>query len=130
MRFSIKSFLGKEQPVKEVIKQWILAIEEEQNMPTDIVALNFGLFQPYGIELIGASCYDAENDDWACEEDFVPEHRFCPALKISGSKKWEEVLEDIVVILKEIIEELPDLKLWKVEHITTGFSDGDLVKIR
>lgn len=130
MRFSIKSLLGKEQSLKEVIKQWILSIEKEQSISKNIVALNFGLFQPYGIELTGAKCYDTDNDDWACEEDFVPKHRVCPALNISKSKDWEEVLEDIVVLLKEIIQELPDLNLWKVEHITVGFSDGDLVKIK
>ncbi|MDF2858168.1 MAG: hypothetical protein K0Q87_4019 [Neobacillus sp.] len=41
-------------------------------LPKEIKALNTGLFSPYGIELIGAKVYDPEDDDWACEEDFVP----------------------------------------------------------
>lgn len=130
MKFSIKSLLHKEQDTKEIIKQWIVSIEKEESMPKDILALNFGLFEPYGIELTGAKKYDAADDDWACEEDYEPKHRTCPSLNISATKGWEEVLDHVVTLLKEILLELPDLQLWQVEHITVGFSDGDLIKIK
>lgn len=130
MKFKIKSLFHKEPDIKEIIKQWLLTINEEQSMPEGIVALNFGLFEPYGIELTGAKCYDEKNDDWACEEDYVPEHRTCSDLHIPANKGWEEVLNDIVALLKELIRELPDLYLWQVEYITTGFSEGDLIRIK
>ena len=130
MKFTIKSLFHKEQDIKEIVKQWILSIDKEQSIPEGIVALNFGLFEPYGIELTGAKCYDDKNDDWACEEDYVPEHRTCSDLNIPANKGWEDVLNDMAALLKELIRELPDLQLWQVEHITTGFSEGDLIKIK
>ncbi|WP_238907217.1 hypothetical protein [Clostridium sp. YIM B02506] len=116
--------------IKETIKDWILRINDEEVLPENIEALNFGIFEPYGIELIGSSTYDAEDDDWACEEDFVPEERVCNELNISHEYEWETVLNEIQLILKELIDELKDLPLLNVDNITTGFSDGDLVVLK
>lgn len=116
--------------IKDTIKDWILRINDEEILPENIKALNFGIFEPYGIELIGSSTYDEEDDDWACEEDFIPEERVCNELNISGEYDWETVLNEIQLILKELIDELKDLPLLNVIHITTGFSDGDLVVVK
>ena len=126
----LRTLFRKEQNTKEVVVQWILAIEKEKSMPDDIIALNFGIYEPYSMDLIGAKHYDAEDDDWACDEDYVPKHRVCPALGISDNKKWDTVLGEMTALLKEVINEFPNLRLWKVEHITVGFSDGNLVKIK
>ncbi len=116
--------------IKDTIKDWILRINDTEILPNNIKALNFGIFEPYGIELIGSSTYDEEDDDWACEEDFVPEERVCNELNISGEYDWETVLNEIQLILKELVDELKDLPLLNVNHITTGFSDGDLVVVK
>jgi len=55
-----------------------LRINEAETLPEGIKALNFGIYEPYGVEVIGSFCYDLHDDDWACEEDFVPEERSCP----------------------------------------------------
>lgn len=116
--------------VKKVIKEWILRINNEEVLPDDIEALNFGLFEPYAIELVGALTYDAEDDDWACEEDFIPNERQCPELNIDYEYDWETVLSEIQIILKELVDELKDLPLLNVKHITTGFCDGDLIVVK
>lgn len=116
--------------VKEIIKNWILRINKEETLPKNIVALNFGLFEPYGIELIGSKYYNSEDDDWACEEDFEPIERTCPELNISEDMNWEDVLDMIVDILKELVSELNDIEIFKIKHITTGFSDSELVIIK
>lgn len=130
MKISFGSLFGKGRDTKEIVKQWIVSVEKEQNLPENIVALNFGLYEPYGIELTGANRYDPVNDDWACEEDYVPEHRTCPPLGIPATKEWEEVLWEMAALLKDVMRETPELSLWRVKHITVGFSDGDLVVIR
>ncbi len=112
------------------IKNWILSIDHEEKIPENITALNFGLYEPYGIELIGAKEYDPDDDDWACEEDFVPSQRDCPNIEISEDIYWEDFLNTIVKILKEFTVELKDLNILKVKHITCGFCDGDLVVIK
>ena len=60
----------------------------------------------------------------------MPEHRTCSDLNIPVNKGGEDVLNDMVALLKELIRELPDLQLWQVEHITTGFSEGDLIRVK
>lgn len=118
------------EDLKEKIKYWILDIDKIEELAEDITALNFGLFEPYGIELIGSKIYDKENDDWACEEDFVPKNRTCPNISILEDIDWEIVLETMTEILKEIVYELKDTKLLNVKNITTGFCDGDLVAVK
>ncbi|WPC39927.1 hypothetical protein [Clostridium sp. JS66] len=116
--------------VKDIIKAWIQRINEGEVLSKDIVALNFGLYEPYGIELIGSANYDEEDDDWACEEDFVPIERNCPDLDIDDTYEWESVLKEIESILKELVQELKELPILQVEHITTGFCDGDLIVVK
>ena len=82
------------------------------------------------MELTGSSSYDAEDDDWACQEDFEPFERHCLDLNIDESEKWEDVLNLIQSILKELIIELNDVSILKVDHITTGFCDGDLFVVK
>lgn len=78
--------------VKAIVKQWLLFIAEYETLPNDIIALNFNLWEAveengqscYTLELTGSKQYDAENDDWACEEDFDPRERNCDALQLSS----------------------------------------------
>lgn len=84
------------------------------------------MYEPYGIELIGSACYDMDNDDWACEVDFEPAERNCPDLDIDSEQHWGAVLEMLIIILKELVQELNCLPILSVEHITMGFSDGGL----
>lgn len=115
--------------IKKIVEDWIIQINQEAELPKEIVALNFGLFEPYGIELIGANEYDSTDDDWACQEDFRVETSI--KLPISEQEDWEDVLECIQEILKDIIKEHSnDLPILNVNHITTGFSDGDLVVVK
>lgn len=118
------------EKTKNAIKDWLIKLDNTENLPNDIVALNFGLYEPYGIELIGSKVYDPENDDWACEEDFEPAIRNCPNIEISENDDWETVLKNIIEILEELVSELSKIQILHVKHITTGFCDGDLVVIR
>lgn len=99
-------------------------------MPSDIVALSFNLYEPYGLEMVGSTWFDEKDEDWACDESFEPAQRSCPNFEISDKLKWEEVLEIVVAILKDLLNELADLNIFRVEHIAVGFVDGDLIIIK
>lgn len=116
--------------IKKIIKVWLMQIDRKETLSTNIVALNFGLYEPYGVELIGSANYKEEDDEWACDEDFVPSERNCPALNIDDNYDWETVLEEMKIILEELVEELKEMPLLQVENITTGFCDGDLIVIK
>ena len=116
--------------LKRCIKEWIISLNQVDKLSKDIKALNFGLYEPYGIELIGAKVYDPDDSDWACEEDFVPTQRDCPNFEVIEDIKWEDFLNVIIQILQELTVELKDLEILNVDHITTGFCDGDLIVIK
>jgi hypothetical protein len=116
--------------LKVAIKDWLIKINKTDELSSDIVALSFNLYEPYGLELVGSTWYDEDDEDWACEEDFEPTQRSCPDFEISGNPKWEDVLEIVVEILKELSNELSDLNLFKVKHIAVGFVDGNLTVIK
>jgi hypothetical protein len=118
--------------VKQVMKAWILRITEEDKMPEKIEGIYFGIFEganQYQVNLTGSHYYDPEDDDWACEEDFVPTERYCPSLGLELSYPWEEALSGMVGVLGEIVAELHTLPLFHEKHITTGFDDGEIVVI-
>ena len=127
-----------EQKVKAIVRYWLLSIDEYETIPDDIVALNFNLWEAveedggscYTLELTGAKQYDAEDDDWACEEDFDPRLRNCDALQLSSAIPWENILKGLVKVLKELKVELGEINLFQVEHITVGFTEGDLEVIK
>ena len=39
----------KTNDLKEVIKRWIVNIDKTEELPSDIVALSFNLYEPYGL---------------------------------------------------------------------------------
>lgn len=116
--------------LKNVVKNWLIDIDKTEVLPSDIIALSFNLYMPYGLELVGSKSYDKEDDDWACEEDFKPKQRKCPDFEVPYSLEWEEVLKIVVGILKELVIELSSTNLFSVKHIAAGFVDGDLIVIK
>ena len=104
--------------------------DKTEELPSDIVALSFNLYEPYGLEMVGSTWFDEKDEDWACDESFEPAQRSCPNFEISDKLKWEEVLEIVVAILKDLLNELADLNIFRVEHIAVGFVDGDLIIIK
>ena len=124
--------------VKDIVRRWILYVDAHDTLPDDIVALNFNVWEAvdednvscYTLELIGSEQYDAEDDDWACEEDFEPKERNCDDLQLSSKIPWEDVLKGMVDVLKELKDELGGISLFRVKHITVGFSEGDLVVVK
>lgn len=118
------------EKIKSIIKEWVQKVDKKDVIPSNISAINFGLYEPYGIELIGSITYDVDNDDWACNKDFVPTERSCPYLNINENVDWKEFLETIQSILKELTSELNGCSVFSVQHITTGFCDGDLSVVK
>lgn len=126
------------QKIEAIIKRWLLFIESQETVPPDIVALNFNIWEAteetgascYTLELTGSEHYDPDNDDWACDEDYEPRERNCNALKLSSKLPWEEILQTLAEVLKELKDELPYTSIFRVEHITVGFTDGELTVIK
>ena len=100
----------------------------EAEMPEDIAAFNFNLYEDgdnlWSIELIGASRFDPEDPDWACEEVFT--NREDP-LCWSAETDWENILETMTqYVEKYLVEGKYAALLKESEAVGIGFVDGDI----
>ena len=116
------------------ILPWVKGILSKENPSGQVIAYNFGLTEKlkcYSIYLIGSKSYDENNDDWACNESFVPREREINLL-YSKKTKWSEVLDETVKNIQRLLKEdfIKDSFLESAKAITVGFDDGDLIKIK
>jgi hypothetical protein len=84
-------------------------IASKEQPSSDIKALNFGLFQNseghYSVYLVGSKEYDPDDQNWACNEDFVPADKYFHAKhKSVSSLKWQEFLKLVKNTLKKVLE--------------------------
>lgn len=115
-------------------ENWLKELSSSNEFREEIKALNFGLFEMesgYGIYLIGSKYYDSENENWATNEDFVPNNKYY-YFNQTEKLKWNEfeliVTERISNFLNEQINSNSIFN--SVDHITIGFDDGNLNTIK
>ncbi|AEF02789.1 hypothetical protein [Alteromonas naphthalenivorans] len=114
--------------MKSEIEAWIKQIKERP----DVIAINIGLFQSengFQAYLVGSNEYDPEDDDWACNEDFVPTTKYID-LPCSQSINWESLQSDVVSIIKELLSSNSSTILNHVPNVTVGFDDAELVSVK
>ena len=100
----------------------------EAGVPDGIAAYNFNLYEDddnlWSIELIGASRFDEEDPDWACDEVFT--NREDP-LSWSAETDWEEILETMTQYVEKYLAEGKYADVLKdTEAVGIGFVDGDI----
>ncbi len=103
----------------------------EKNDPIDAAALSFNLYEDensnWSIQLIGASDFDEDDDDWACDEVFSTKEDL---LSWKQKADWKEILNTATRMIEEYLDKgkYAD-KLKNYKAIATGFVDGDLAVI-
>ena len=122
--------------MKEEVMHWLQTIVKHEGFPTDkVIAFNVGLFESdrgYMMYLVDSLEYSAEDDDWACVGPPKKEYRYLRFPDDVQSQSWEEILATSVETLRELENEglLHKTLLMNAKAITTGFDDGELIKIR
>lgn len=122
--------------MKEDIIKWIDNIQQRDGIPPkEVVAFNFGIFENengYVLYLVGSFDYDENDDDWASLELPVESYRYLNFPIAFKTKKWDLILSYCSNLLSELEAEgkLNIPLLQNAIAITTGFDDGDLIKIR
>lgn len=119
--------------MKEYIDNWFQRLNCNEKIPSDIIALNFGLFKidkGYCIYLIGSKHYVEDDDDWACDNDFEPEEKY---LKITsdtiGNMSWYKFQLNVIQIITDYISaNLNKQSIVFNKIVTVGFDDGKLVR--
>lgn len=116
---------------QDLFRNWVMSSLSE-NIPQSTKALNFNLFQygnhQYGVELIGASRFDINDNDWPCDECWEPSVRSISIPESECLGNWEVCLSNISSLVKKFIME--DFSKMKINNqiigIGIGFVDGDL----
>lgn len=130
-------FLKRRKEVKEVeykefdYHDFCIWLDEilNKSLPKKAKGINFNLYEEdkpniYGIQLVATKDFDAEDDDWACDEIFSSgENMFY----FKNENNWETVQKNMEKTVKTYLEEgdfASTLKEFK--GIALGFVDGDL----
>jgi hypothetical protein len=122
--------------MKEKLINWLNNIQKIDGIPPkEVIAFNFGIYESengYKIYLVGSFEYDENDADWACIELPTKSHRYFDLPKELQSKDWDEILTASAKSLTELEKE-GNLKIGLLKNaiaITTGFDDGELIRIR
>ncbi len=111
------------------IEDWIKDIFTNNNIPNDIIALNFGLFESTdgkAVYCTGSTEYDDEDPDWACNEDFSPNEKYFQPNETISNLDDEEFESTICDLIEQVLENNANSIPKSVNHICCGFDDGDL----
>jgi hypothetical protein len=117
------------------LEGWLFNLCDSEAPKKSIIAYNFGLFETedsYSIYLIGSNEFDENDSDWATNSDFEPKDKYFQ-LPAKDFKKlsWQQVLDQIESELKTFSKSAKFRNSFfsKAQAVTTGFDDGDLVRI-
>ena len=121
--------------MEELLFNWIKQVSDNCPPGMEAKAINIGIFETesgYSMYLTGSQVYDTDDDDWVLDVDYEPN----PSLKyleipqvLATGIKWDEILVNVQSALKMIIERHDNLEILKNRVITTGFDDGELMRI-
>lgn len=111
------------------IEAW-LNVVLEQDIPSSVAAFGFNLYEDgnnaWSMELVGTESFNPENEDWICEEVTDFETRDDP-FAWEQEAGWEEILEEVILVLKEYLENGLYADLLKSRcGVGVGFVDGDV----
>lgn len=117
------------------VASWLARVGSSETPPRSVIAFNVGLLQTaegYSAYLIGSASYDAESDDWACNEAFSPAERYLPLPEAEYPfATWEVALTAVSAAVRSALESpaVRESFLGRAHAITVGFDDGDLQRV-
>lgn len=102
----------------------------EQNLPKNIKAFNFNLYEgegTYDIQLIGSDEFDEDDTDWACTDYFTTGEDICYIQRTKDIKDWEKGLNYITGLAKRYLDKEKNAYILKnANAVGIGFVDGDI----
>lgn len=112
-------------------KDFITWIEHQLDVdiPDEIIAFNINIYEsPFNIEIVGSKDFTPDDEDWACNEDWVPDNRMISVSENIFGESWEEALENILSWSKSYLESgsKNNTKLKAAKAFAVGFVDGNL----
>ncbi|MBQ8834683.1 MAG: hypothetical protein IJ001_07150 [Oscillospiraceae bacterium] len=114
----------------EEVSKWIDNLPL-QSIPEEVTAFCFNLYDGcdnlhWSMELIGASRFDVDDEDWACDEITDFESR-TQEFKWTKEASWDVVFAEMLSTLKEYLEKGQYADALKSKHgVGAGFTEGNI----
>lgn len=102
-------------------------------IPAHIIAFNINVYEsPFIVEIVGSNEFDAEDEDWACNEDWVPKVRSIEVSNDLFGSSWEVAEQNIVNMARGYFKSnyVNASKLKQAKAFAVGFVDGNLNLIK
>ncbi len=120
---------------KDGFIQWLT--DASLDLPSENIppAFSFNLSEPafvngvkFSIEIIGASYFDASDEDWACDEIWQPKNRTLNIPITFSGENWEKCLSIMADMIQNLIDNNDScIRNFKYSKgIGIGFVDGNL----
>ena len=112
----------------KVFEKWVdCSLNTE--LPKDVVAFCFNLYDDdngqWSVELVGTSCFDKDDSDWACYEVFDTRNN---PLKWKYKGSWKNVLSSVRSHLETYLKIGKHASMLSSQQgIALGFVDGELI---
>ncbi len=100
-----------------------------EELTEQIIAFNINIYEsPFNIEIVGSCEFDPEDEDWACNEDWVPINRTISVSSSIFGNSWEEAQDNILTMAKRYLQSSSKNthKLKSAKAFAVGFVDGNL----
>lgn len=102
-------------------------------IPESVVAFNININEsPFNIEIIGSNEFDPDDEDWACNEDWVPKNRTVSVSSILFGESWQEAegnIHEFATAFKKS-DTSNSHKVKNAKAFALGFVDGNLKYVR
>jgi len=102
-------------------------------IPAHVIAFNINVYEsPFLVEIIGSNEFDAKDENWACNEDWVPAVRSIEVSTNLFGNTWEVAEQNIVNMARGYFKSnfANASKLKQAKAFTVGFVDGNLNLIK
>lgn len=117
------------------LNNWLNSILKNEKPDNTIEAFYIGIFESgdgYMLYLTGSEYFDDNDDDWACNQDFIPQNRYCILPNEYSNYQWEKILSLVITEVKDFMQtpEYQNSFLNNSKAIAVGFDDGDLIRVK
>jgi hypothetical protein len=101
----------------------------DEGPPPTIVGYSINIYEsPFLIEIIGSNEFDIDDNDWACNEDWVPQIRSIDLSHSLSGSSWEETQKTVIKMASSYIQSNSKNShiLKTAKGFAVGFVDGNL----
>jgi hypothetical protein len=98
-------------------------------IPSQVIAFNINIYEsPFIIEIVGSNEFDPQDEDWACNENWVPKQRKISVSDSLFGASWQNAQVNLITMAKQYLQSDSKNahKLKSAKAFAIGFINGNL----